>query len=188
MDEITKSLFIKNLDDFDNLITVTEANPLANALIEVMETNDLGKEEKLRFLFPIYSFKSKDVYLNFLESFFYRNGLIDSFSFDVVTYAQARNISSIYDFTCIFSSPKWLQKIDEFHLLSCPKSKGLLLFAYSHFDNATPDIDSFDFDDSIKQNKLPEHELDFVNDEPSDDAQIETEIIPDFILPSSLSI
>ena len=184
LDNITKSLFIKNLDDFDNIFTGTETNPLANALIEVMETNDLGKEEKLRFLFPIYSFKSKDVYSDFLESLLYRNGLIDSFSFDVVTYAQARNTSSTYDFTCIFGSPKWLQKIDEFHLLSSPKSRELILFAYSHFDNATPDIDSFNFDDSIKQNKLPEHELDFVNDEPSDDAQIETEIIPDIVLPS----
>ena len=187
LDKITKSFFIKNLNDFDKLIKELETNPLANALLDFLETNRLGKEGKLRFIFPIYSFKSKDVYSDFLESFFYRNGLMNSFSFDVVTYAQARNTSSTYDFTCIFGSPKWLQKIDEFHLLSSPKSRKLLLFAYSHFDNATPDIDSFDFDDSIKQNKLPEHELDFINDEPSDDAQIETEIIPDFILPSPVT-
>ena len=184
LDELTKSLFVKNLNDYDNLITGIETNPLANALIDLIESNDFGKEEKLRFLFPIHSFKSKDVYSDFLESLFYKNGLIDSFSFDVVTYAQARNTSSVYDFTCIFSSPKWLQKIDEFHLLSSPKSRELLLFAYSHFDNTTPNIDSFDFDDSINEKKLPEHELEFINDKASDDQEIETEIIPDFILPS----
>ena len=183
-DDETKSLLENLCLNYNKLFSDLPTNPLLRAFEEVIKSNELGDKNTLSFLFPTYSFKFKNILQQFFEQFFMEQGLSSSVKFEIVTYAQARNVFTLYDFTCLFGSPKWFQKVDEFHLLSTPKSKELLLFAYSHFDNITPDIDFFNFDDTKNKPKLPENELEFIHDEQEVDPLVQDDLIRDFALPS----